>query len=127
VAVIRPDADDLLTFIFRVSSMHEHKWVFAISAAVDESCSKRHGTNKDVGFVEPRCRTPKRDTVAGLASASLWVSKMNLVKRASIIVKCRQNVKFKNSFNLKYIIREFGRFRHYTVKNKMSQKAHSKF
>jgi len=78
VAAIRPDAEELLMFIFKVSSMHEHKWVFAISAAVDESCSKRQGTNKDVGLVKPRCKTPNRETVAGLASASLWVSKINL-------------------------------------------------
>lgn len=112
MAAIRPDADELSTFIFRVSSMHEHKWVFATSVAVDESCSKRHGTNKDVGLVEPRCRTPNRETVAGLASASLWVSKMNLVlqtfvRHASIIVKCRKSVNFKNLFDLE--------FRHCTI------------
>jgi len=58
--------------------MHEHKWAFAISAAVEGSCSNRHGTSKDDDFVDPRCKTPNRETVAGLALASLCVSKINL-------------------------------------------------
>jgi hypothetical protein len=56
------------------------------SAAVEENFSNCRGINKIVDFADPRCRTPNRETVAGLAPASLWVSKMNLFYECNEII-----------------------------------------
>lgn len=96
---IKPDAEETSALIFKHSSTQEQRWEFASSFAASGSAFNREVSSKELELVEPKWTTPNRDTVAGLALANLWVSKMNLFGKMWFLFSF-QNNKLKINFLL---------------------------